>query len=242
MVTSKTSAALQDVLAVLERRYPIAAIEVYDCQVQGELAANSICKALTLAQKRQTADVLIVCRGGGSLEDLWPFNEEVVARKIAACSIPTISGVGHEIDTTISDLVADKRTPTPSAAAESCSPDMIELMQKFDTIARQLAIIFERHILKQQNKLEQLSQRLIHPAAKISNLTLQFDSLMARLKHCMANSIENKQRAVEQNYQNMAWRINTRMEQAPIILNRTWEKLQQALEKKIYHSEDCLGN
>ena len=118
IVTSPRAAALSDVLTTLSRRSPASRIVVYPASVQGDAAAAEIAAAIALANRRREVDVLIVCRGGGSFEDLWPFNEEIVARAVAACALPTISGVGHETDFTICDLVADLRAPTPSAAAE----------------------------------------------------------------------------------------------------------------------------
>lgn len=123
IVTSPTGAAIHDVLTVLRRRFPLLPVLIYPVQVQGEGAAEQIAAAIRLANERKEVDLLLVTRGGGSLEDLWAFNEEVVARAIYASEIPVVSAVGHEVDVTIADLVADQRAPTPSAAAEMISPD-----------------------------------------------------------------------------------------------------------------------
>jgi exodeoxyribonuclease VII large subunit len=242
IVTSKTSAALQDALAVLAARFPVANIEVYDCLVQGEMAAQSICKAIQYAQNKNTADVLIICRGGGSLEDLWPFNEEIVARQIVNCTIPTISGVGHEVDTTIADWVCDQRAPTPSAAAQNATPDKFELIQKLDGVSKRLTALFERQIFMKQNTLEMLNRRLIHPAEKINNLSLQFKSRLSELRHHLAKAIDNRQSRIQQIEQNLQWRINSRMERAPIPLNLLSEKLNQHMARYIYQLEDTLAN
>lgn len=123
VVTSATGAAIRDIVSVLKRRFPSIPIVIYPTQVQGEMAAGQIVQAIHTANKRAECDVLIVARGGGSLEDLWPFNEEPVARAIYASHIPIVSGVGHEVDFTIADFVADRRVATPSAAAEIVSPN-----------------------------------------------------------------------------------------------------------------------
>src|SRR3990167_3374727 len=127
VVTSPTGAAIRDILHVLKRRYPCVPVIIYPTLEQGETAAPAIAKAIHLANQRKECDVLIVARGGGSLEDLWPFNEEVTAKAIYESKLPIISGVGHEIDFTIADFVADVRAPTPSAAAEIAVPDRTEI-------------------------------------------------------------------------------------------------------------------
>ena len=138
VITSPTGAALRDVLIALRRRFPATAVLIYPTAVQGAGAAEEIARTLALADKRADCDVLILTRGGGSLEDLWSFNEEVVARAIAASQLPIIVGVGHEIDFTIADFVADLRAPTPSQAAELAVPDQREWLKRFDTCEQQL--------------------------------------------------------------------------------------------------------
>jgi exodeoxyribonuclease VII large subunit len=129
VVTSKTGAAWHDILNILSRRYPVGTVVLIPSLVQGEQAPDSICRGIELAQAYGNLDVLIVGRGGGSMEDLWCFNDEQVARAIYGCTVPVISAVGHEIDFTISDFVADLRAPTPSAAAELCAPDRLKMLQ-----------------------------------------------------------------------------------------------------------------
>jgi exodeoxyribonuclease VII large subunit len=129
VITSPTGAAIRDILHVLARRFPAVPVLIYPVPVQGAAAAGEIAQAIALAALRRDCDVLIVARGGGSLEDLWAFNEEVVARAIFACPLPVVSGVGHEVDVTIADLVADERAPTPSAAAERVVPDRDEWLR-----------------------------------------------------------------------------------------------------------------
>lgn len=157
VITSPTGAAVHDILNVLERRFPFAAIVFCGVQVQGESAAPQIAEAIARFNELQAADVLIVGRGGGSIEDLWAFNEEIVAHAIYNSHIPVISAVGHETDFTIADFVADLRAPTPSAAAELASPDTRELLFQLDTMLDRLT---ERVLDKQQNKALRLEAML----------------------------------------------------------------------------------
>ncbi len=157
VITSPTGAAVHDILNVLERRFPFAAIVFCGVQVQGESAAPQIAEAIARFNELQAADVLIVGRGGGSIEDLWAFNEEIVAHAIFNSQIPVISAVGHETDFTIADFVADLRAPTPSAAAELASPDTRELLFQLDTMLDRLT---ERVLDKHQNKALRLEAML----------------------------------------------------------------------------------
>ncbi|MBM4211515.1 MAG: exodeoxyribonuclease VII large subunit, partial [Gammaproteobacteria bacterium] len=143
IITSKTSAALQDVLSVIAQRYPVADLYVYDALVQGEKSASSLRNALRRAISHGKAKTLIICRGGGSIEDLWSFNDEQLAHDIYHCPIPIISGVGHEIDFTICDMVADLRAATPSAAAQIATPDRQELWQLLDQKLRHLSLAIQ---------------------------------------------------------------------------------------------------
>jgi exodeoxyribonuclease VII large subunit len=129
IITSPSGAAVRDVLKVLARRFPAIPVVIYPVQVQGERAATAIARMIETAGRRADCDVLLLVRGGGSLEDLWPFNEEAVARAVVASAIPVVSGVGHEVDVTIADFAADVRAPTPTAAAELVVPDAGELLQ-----------------------------------------------------------------------------------------------------------------
>ncbi|HEX4044960.1 MAG TPA: exodeoxyribonuclease VII large subunit [Gammaproteobacteria bacterium] len=153
VITSATGAAIRDILTVLQRRYACVPVIIYPTLVQGETAAPNIVRAIQIANQRQECDVLILARGGGSLEDLWPFNEESVAQAIYQSQLPIISGVGHEVDFTIADFVADVRAPTPSAAAELCTPDVAELISLLGRYKQQL-------LRRLQHKLERLKQQL----------------------------------------------------------------------------------
>jgi len=160
VVTSPSGAAIRDILNVLQRRWPLATVRVYGVPVQGVEAAPAIVEALIAANQHNWAQVIIAGRGGGSLEDLWPFNEESVARAIFASEIPVVSAVGHEIDFSISDFVADLRAPTPSAAAELISPDQRALKQNVSVLRNRLQ---QRSV----NMLQQLSQKLDHLAHRL---------------------------------------------------------------------------
>lgn len=172
VVTSPTGAAVEDIISVLGRRSPSSHIAIYPVQVQGAGSAEQIAEAIDLANSQvssseRTLDVLIVGRGGGSLEDLWAFNEEVVARAIARSSIPVVSAVGHEIDYSIADLVADLRAATPSQAAELVTRDSQEWLQRIDTAVAQLETLTERALLDHQRRIEGLAARLRHPSQQL---------------------------------------------------------------------------
>ncbi|HGY5235813.1 exodeoxyribonuclease VII large subunit [bacterium 19CA06SA08-2] len=189
LVTSATGAALHDMLTVLKRRAPDLPIFIYPTQVQGSAAISQIVAAIALANHRAEVDVLIVGRGGGSLEDLWCFNEEGVARAIANSAIPVISAVGHEVDVTISDFAADLRAPTPSAAAELVAPDqsaraqrlahlwqrLVQAMNRYQTAARHGFVLLQKRLDHQDPKrrLEQQSQRLDELSARLQQLLNQ---------------------------------------------------------------------
>ena len=170
IVTSPTGAAIRDVLTVLRRRFPAVPVIIYPTAVQGEFAAPQIVAALENAVRRDECDVLIVTRGGGSLEDLWPFNEEQVARAIAACPLPVVSAVGHEVDITIADFVADVRAPTPSGAAERVVPDQAEWLRHLDATTDRLGTLGRRMLEDRFQSLDWLGKRLVQasPAATVT--------------------------------------------------------------------------
>lgn len=182
IITSPTGAAIRDLLSVLQRRFPALPVVIYPVQVQGEEAPRQIVRMLALANQRHECDVLILSRGGGSLEDLQPFNEEAVARAIHASQIPVISGVGHEIDFTIADFVADHRAPTPSAAAELVTPDRIAWRRHLDQIMQRLALDLTRQMGQLREGLKNLQRRLQreHPSQRLLQQTQRLDELNLR--------------------------------------------------------------
>ncbi|HSN70167.1 MAG TPA: exodeoxyribonuclease VII large subunit, partial [Steroidobacteraceae bacterium] len=183
IVTSPTGAAIRDILHVLARRFPAVPVLVYPVPVQGQGAALKIADAIRRADERQDCDVLIVARGGGSLEDLWPFNEEVVARAIYDCGIAVVSGVGHEIDFTIADFVAEVRAPTPSAAAELVVPDCQEWNRTVAACERRLAAAWRRRLAAGRQSLNWTARRLeqLHPGFRLRQQAQQLDDLEMRL-------------------------------------------------------------
>jgi exodeoxyribonuclease VII large subunit len=158
---------LRDILTTLKRRNPSIQVVVYPVMVQGDGAAAQIAEALLVAGRRAECDVLIVARGGGSIEDLWAFNEERVARAIRACTIPVVSGVGHETDVTIADLAADRRAPTPTAAAEMVSPDGAALQLHVAALARRLCDNAARDLEYRMQRLDMLTKSLEHPRHRL---------------------------------------------------------------------------
>ena len=181
IITSPTGAAVRDILSVLARRFPAIPVLIYPVPVQGAGAAPEIARMLDLASNRSDCDVLILARGGGSLEDLWAFNEESVARAIRRCRVPVVTGVGHEVDVTIADFAADRRAATPSAAAELVSPQVSEWRQQLENGLRRLALHARRRVADERRSLTALSRRLAHPRRRLYDLSQGLDALVARL-------------------------------------------------------------
>lgn len=187
VVTSATGAAVQDVLKVLARRCPQAQIIVYPTLVQGSQAAPKIVEAIQTADRRNEVDVLLLVRGGGSLEDLWAFNEEIVAKAVYECSLPLVCGVGHEVDVTICDFVADLRAPTPSAAAEMATPDGEIMIQRVQSVRVALGRILNAQLSSNRSKLDSLDERLQmrHPRRLLEDRGQRIDELESRLQQTM---------------------------------------------------------
>ena len=182
IVTSPAAAALRDVLTTLRRRMPAIEVVLYPTLVQGEGAALQIAAAIRTAGERAEVDLLIVCRGGGSIEDLWAFNEEVVARAIVASPLPVICGVGHETDVTIADFVADRRAPTPTAAAELASPNRAELSLRLQQLLRRLTRDVERTLLAGGQRMDYAARRLVHPGQRLEKQRMLLQQLHGRLQ------------------------------------------------------------
>ncbi len=183
VITSPTGAALRDILQILARRYPPAAVLIYPSAVQGAAAVPTLVAALATASRRAECDLLILARGGGSLEDLWAFNDERVARAIHACALPVVSGVGHEIDFTIADFVADVRAPTPSAAAEMVVPDRHACLEALARTAQRLEWMVRRELRAVRSRLETVGRRLEreHPGVRLQQQMQRLDELSQRL-------------------------------------------------------------
>lgn len=159
IVTSPTGAAIRDMINVIRRRYPMVKVIIYPCLVQGNDAAPSICDGIEYFNTKKKVDVIIAGRGGGSIEDLWAFNEEITARAVAASKIPVISAVGHEVDFTICDFVSDLRAPTPSAAAELAVPDVVELKRMIESSKERMSVLLKNRVDTQSRQLELLAKR-----------------------------------------------------------------------------------
>jgi exodeoxyribonuclease VII large subunit len=186
IVTSPQAAALRDVLTTLKKRLPGVPVVLYPAPVQGAGSAEKIAAAIAVANRRAECDVLILCRGGGSIEDLWAFNEEVVARAIAASGIPIVSGVGHETDFTIADFVADERAPTPTAAAQRVVPDRHALLRVLQDQAQHLQRAQRNRLQNAMQAVDYLQRRLVHPAQQLQRQTLQLDQLQQRMQRTTA--------------------------------------------------------
>src|SRR5688572_8214649 len=191
VVTSATGAALRDVLHVIRRRYPAMPVVIYPVPVQGAGAAREIAGMLALADRRRDADVLLLVRGGGSLEDLWAFNDETLARTIAGLELPLIAGIGHEVDFTIADFVADLRAPTPSAAAELAVPEASAWLAGIDAMARRLAGCATRALRLRQDALARNSRRLasLHPAQALAQRAQRLDELRERAQAAVRRAV-----------------------------------------------------
>ena len=192
VVTSPTGAAIADILFVLKNRYPMGEVILYPTLVQGETAASTIIKAIETANRRAECDVLIIARGGGSIEDLWPFNVEATARAVAASKIPTISGVGHEVDFTICDFSADLRAATPSQAAQFASIDQAELKNTCEMLESQLQRACFNYLKTKKLELSNLKKQLRHPLEKIQNLSQMIDGLQNNLDYAWNNILQKK--------------------------------------------------
>ena len=192
IITSPAAAALRDVLTTLQRRLPAVPIVIYPTPVQGEGAAQRIVAALQTAGARAECDVLIVCRGGGSIEDLWAFNEEIVARALGACTLPVICGIGHETDFSIADFVADARAPTPTGAAQLATPDRVELQRHLRALYRQGKRALRQRIERDMQRIDYLGRRVVHPGERVGHQQSHLQHLAARLARCAAHHLDQR--------------------------------------------------
>ncbi|ELA9866371.1 exodeoxyribonuclease VII large subunit [Vibrio parahaemolyticus] len=236
IITSKTGAALYDILDVLKRRDPSLPVVIYPTMVQGDDAAIQIAQAIGRANSRNECDVLIVGRGGGSLEDLWCFNNEILARTIAASQIPIISAVGHEVDITIADFVADVRAPTPSAAAELVSRDNSHKDQSLVAKQHKLASAMRYYLSQQKQQSAQLLHRLErqHPSYQLQRQSQQLDELDMRLRRAMQRFIDTRQQAVERKHHRLQLNSPVKhLAQQKSRLERIEHKLMDAMDRKL---------
>lgn len=206
IISSPAAAALHDVLVALKRRAAHVAVTLYPTPVQGTGAGNSIAEALQLAQRDASCDLLLLVRGGGSIEDLWAFNEEVVARAIAASTLPIISGVGHETDTTIADFVADLRAATPTAAAEIATQHWVEASEQLQNLGASLARQLQRQLGDLQQRLDHLGLRLLHPSTRLKRMADRLDLLGWRLAATVTSNVRQHRQQLD--------RCRTRLERS----------------------------
>lgn len=192
LITSATGAAVQDVRSALARRYPLCPVYLYPVPVQGNDAPPAIIQALRELPRRAPVDVILLVRGGGSLEDLWAFNDESLARAIRACTVPVVTGVGHEIDTTIADYAADLRAPTPTAAAELASPDMADWRTQIEAGSRDLGYAMQERLQAAHERLRQLAHRLqlLHPQRRLRDTAQRLDELSLRLQQSQRQQLQ----------------------------------------------------
>ncbi|MDD2761138.1 MAG: exodeoxyribonuclease VII large subunit [Methylomonas sp.] len=236
VITSPSGAAIHDILTVLNRRFPAVPVILYPVAVQGETAKYEIGAALETANQRHEVDVLILARGGGSLEDLWAFNEEIVARAIAASRIPVISGVGHEVDFTIADFVADLRAPTPSAAAEHAVPNQAEWLSGFRFMQNQLVDKLRRKLSQQQQRLDWLGKALQiqHPGEKLQRNAQRLDEWEQRLNKAMRQTLrQNAQYLALTRQKLMQFLPSDKIFRQRQQLNYFEQRLQRAMQLKL---------
>jgi exodeoxyribonuclease VII large subunit len=229
VITSRSGAAIRDVLSVIARRFPSVPVKLYPVSVQGEESAPAICHALDLAEQHGVCDVLLLVRGGGSLEDLWSFNEETVARAIFDCPIPVVSGVGHEVDITIADFVADQRAATPTAAAESVTPDQQAWMQTLDWYHTRLEQLINQRISRLAERLSWLRTRLSqqHPISILQGIRQRVNDSEQRLHLAM----NYKLRSINDHWQQLHTQL---LAWNPVVTIRNYqnriERLQQRMQ------------
>ncbi len=197
IVTSPDAAALHDVLTTLRRRMPGIPVILYPTPVQGKGAAERIAAAIRVASERAECDVLIVCRGGGSMEDLWQFNEEIVARAIVAASMPVVSGVGHETDFTIADFAADRRAPTPTAAAEMVVPERAALLRQVTQLHQRLQRQARMMLQQRHQQLDYLSRRLLSPMQQLDQRKALLEQSARRLDRAMQQCLNQQQQKIQ---------------------------------------------
>jgi exodeoxyribonuclease VII large subunit len=232
IVTSPTGAAIQDIMNILSRRAPSLQVTVIPTLVQGPEAAPQILEAYKKAQRIPDVDVIIVGRGGGSIEDLWAFNDEKLCREISASLIPTISAVGHEIDFTIADFVADLRAPTPSAAAELVAKSHHEIIERVSQFLRMMNMSWERLFKVRSHQLESFQKRLVDPQRKLQDLSLKNDDLLERMQRAIKNYFQQKNHQVQMMQQKLG-DPQELLKAAQFNLQKNEMKLQSSFEKLI---------
>ena len=241
IVTSPTGAAVKDIISVLQRRNPSIDIVIYPALVQGQQAKDDIVHAIDSANQREECQVLIVGRGGGSLEDLWSFNDEQLARTIFASQIPVISAVGHEVDFTIADFVADVRAPTPSAAAELLSPDQQEFWQRLSTLSSRLIKSIEQQVKNKQWQLQSAQRGLQHPGDKLSQYAQTLDMLEMRMRQSQHVNLDKlKQRLLMGQQKLQQHSPSNKLQQIETQLGYLQKRLSNGIKQVLTHKSEQL--
>lgn len=241
VITSPTGAAIHDILTVLKRRFPAIEVDIYPVQVQGNEAAQQIIWAINQANNDARADVIIVGRGGGSIEDLWGFNDENLARTIFHSQLPIVSAVGHEVDFTIADFVADARAPTPSAAAEMLSPNQQEFWSRFSQIASRLEKCITQQLQNKQWQLKNTQQRLQHPGDKLRQYAQTLDMLELRMQQNQKQTINLlKQRLILSQQKLQQNSPANMLKQSETALNYLQQRLTQSIKQLLTNKAERL--
>ncbi len=244
VITSPTGAAIHDILSVLARRFPSIPVIIYPVLVQGNDAKYAIKQAIITANQHKDCDVLILARGGGSLEDLWAFNEEMVITAIYKSRIPIISGIGHETDTTIADYVADLRAATPTAAAEHCTPDASQWLGQFQAYEQHLSRLLHNKIAQHKQHLDWLSKNLTqqHPGKQLETKAQRLDELEARLKLSLKNKLSQANNQL-QAQQAQLWQFNPthKVQQLGNQYNHLKTRLHASMHNKLHTQQQKLA-
>jgi len=242
LITSPSGAAVRDIISVFARRYPLTELVILPVLVQGVDAPRQIVRALQIANRMRAIDAIILGRGGGSLEDLWAFNDETLARTISHSKVPVISAVGHETDFTIADFVADHRAPTPSAAAEILSPDGEELLSAFDGFQALIEEAIWRKLEQFERHLKHLQARLRHPGDRLNSWSQQLDGLEIRLTQSIQNNLNKGQHRLQQlTLRQSQYHPQTQLHELQQQLTHLQRRLRHELNTHLQQQKQRLG-
>ena len=245
VITSSSGAAVRDVLSVIERRFPSIPVKLFPVPVQGNEAAPAICNALYKMDKHKLCDVILLVRGGGSIEDLWAFNEEKVARAIHLCNIPVVSGVGHEVDFTIADFVADFRAATPTAAAEKVTPDQAAYLQSTLWYGRRLLQLVNESIENLSTQTNYLQKRLDqqHPSTVLNRLSQRVDEIDQRIRIAWNNNCQQfKNDLLQLNTQLLATSPAHTINVLESKVTNSWQKIRLMMNNQLHQQRLQLAN
>jgi exodeoxyribonuclease VII large subunit len=241
VITSPTGAAIHDILTVLNRRFPAIEVDIYPAQVQGQEAAQQIIWSIKQANADARTDVIIVGRGGGSIEDLWSFNDEQLARTIFHSKLPIVSAVGHEVDFTIADFVADVRAPTPSAAAEMLSPNQEEYLSRLNTLSSRLENSIQQQVQNKKWQLQSAERGLQHPGDKLSQYAQTLDMLELRLQQSQKNKLSQLMQRLTKGQQRLQQQSPAnKLQQIETQLGYLQQRLTSGMKQLLVHKGERL--